>query len=409
MTPKPLPGIDASTPIAPRAGHAHYQALDGLRGLAILLVFMVHVNGAAYSLRESLAGHVLALGAAWGWMGVDLFFVLSGFLITGILIKALNGPHYFRNFYIRRTLRIFPLFYGVLLLLAVLTPVLQLKWHPGHIAYLFYCQNIAVNMNPALTEVQPAVYIGHFWSLAVEEQYYLLWPMAIWLLRDERKMMRLCLALIAFTILLRFVLTALLPSNVALDIIYKELPTHWDGLLLGSWLTLAMRRWPVEQLRRHTRWPFWLAIAVLLLVGIYTRSMDFQSPAMETIGFTVIPVMFASLLLRCFVPGSPVLRFCSLRFMRFLGRYSYGIYVYHVMFWPLMVRGLHLLQAHLHPRAVAALVFVLLWALSSVGAAMLSYKYFESPFLRLKERFAPSLEPATNSSLEPAELVKETT
>ena len=163
-----------------------------------------------------------------------MFFVLSGFLITGILIETVNLPRYFRNFYIRRSLRIFPLFYGVFVILALLTPVLHLEWHRGHIAYLFYCQNIAMTVDPSIVHVEPAVFLGHFWSLAVEEQYYMLWPLVIWILRDQRKIMRLCLVLIFSTILLRCLLIGLLPSKLALDLIYKELPTRCDGLLLGS-------------------------------------------------------------------------------------------------------------------------------------------------------------------------------
>ena len=388
MTTKGEESTDTSLSIAPSGRHAHYRALDGLRGLAILLVFTTHIYTNVAFFRNSSIGGVLALAAS-GWIGVDLFFVLSGFLITGILITTVNGPRYFRNFYIRRVLRIFPLFYGVLLLLAVLTPVLHLEWHSGHIAYLFYCQNIAMTVNPGLVQVAPAVYLGHFWSLAVEEQYYMLWPLAIWLLRDERRIMRLCLVLIACTILLRFALIWFLPSNVALDLILRELPTHGDGLLLGSWLALAMRRWPLGELWQHMKWLAWPALPVFLAAGLYEHTLNFHSPAMETAGFTVLPFMFAGLLLKCFVPGSWELRFFSLPFLRFMGRYSYGIYVYHILFWPLMVQGLHWLQAHLHSRIVAGLVYLLLWSLSTIAVAVLSYRYFESPFLRLKERFAP--------------------
>jgi peptidoglycan/LPS O-acetylase OafA/YrhL len=323
-------------------------------------------------------------------MGVDMFFVLSGFLITGILIDTVNYPRYFRNFYIRRILRIFPLFYSVFILLAVLTPVLQLQWQRGHLAYLFYCQNIALAFNHKLVDVAPAAYIGPFWSLAVEEQYYLLWPLLVWLIRDQRKIMRLCLALITCSILVRIVLTRLLPNQVALYVIYWELPTHWDGLLLGSWLTLAMSRWPAKELWRKTRWLAAFAVAVLLGVGVYARTFDFRIPAMETVGFVAIPIVFSSLILRCFVPGSLECRIFSGRFLRFMGRYSYGIYVYQVLFWPLMILGLHWLGDHLHSRMAGDCVYLLLWFWGTVAIAVLSYKFLESPFLRMKERLAPT-------------------
>jgi peptidoglycan/LPS O-acetylase OafA/YrhL len=382
-------GVGSLISIAPEDGHGHYKPLDGLRGVAILLVFVFHVNGIADHLRASWFGVVLLLGASWGWMGVDLFFVLSGFLITGILIRSLNGPRYFRNFYIRRALRIFPLFYGVLLLLVVLTPFLHLEWRLGHISYLFYCQNIAMEFSPDLRVLPPAIHLEHFWSLAVEEQYYMIWPMIVWLVRKESRIMKLCFAMIACGILLRILAIGLLPLNSALDLTYLELPTHWDGLLIGSWLALAVRRWPIEQLSRNTRWLVWLAFVLLLGVAGTTQTLDLHTTAMELAGLTLIPIVFGGLLLRCLVPGSPAARFFSLRPLRFLGRYSYGIYVYHFLFYPLLLDGFRWLQAHLHSRVVAASVFVLLWAAGSVAVSVLSFKYFEAPFLRLKARFAP--------------------
>jgi peptidoglycan/LPS O-acetylase OafA/YrhL len=384
-------GVDISRLAAPNARVIHYQALDGLRGLAILLVFICHVYTATHYFRTSSLGRVLDLGVG-GWVGVDLFFVLSGFLITGILIKTVDGPKYFKNFYIRRALRILPLSYGVFLLLVLLTPILHLEWNPWHIAYLFYFQNIVQTFVPGLIWVPPAIQLAHFWSLAVEEQYYMIWPLAIWVLRDERKIMRLCLMLIACCILLRIALIALLPIHMAIDLVYRELPSHGDGLLLGSWLALAMRRWPVELLRRHAQWPAWLAAAAFVSVAIYAHSLNFDSAPMEIVGLTALPIVFANLLLKCFIPGSWEVRFFSLPFMRFLGRYSYGIYVYHLLFMPVMIQGLRWLQAHLHSRVIAGLVFLLLWILGTIAVAVLSYKYFESPFLRLKERFAPMIE-----------------
>jgi peptidoglycan/LPS O-acetylase OafA/YrhL len=139
--------------------------------------------------------------------------------------------------------------------------------------------------------------------------------------------------------------------------------------------------------------PVWLGVAVFCGLGLYAHTLSFSTPITLTIGLTVIPIVFAGLLLKCFIPGSWERRFFSLRFMRFLGRYSYGIYVYHVLFWSIMIDRLHWLQAHLHSRLIAGFVYLLLWCACSLLLAVVSYKYFESPFLRLKERFASSKEP----------------
>ncbi len=127
-----------------------------------------------------------------GWMGVDLFFVLSGFLITGILLDTRELPGYFKNFYVRRALRIFPLYYTMLAVLFLLTPWLHLQWHTGHIAYLFYAGNIAYNLNPDLAQVRPAVSFLHLWSLAVEEQFYLIWPLVVLMVSSRRRLAWIC-------------------------------------------------------------------------------------------------------------------------------------------------------------------------------------------------------------------------
>lgn len=126
----------------------HYTSLDGLRGVAFLLVF-IHHYGLTTHCNERW---ILALGAlaGGGWVGVDLFFVLSGFLITGILLDTRDDNSYFLNFYARRVLRIFPLFYGVLLMLLLATSILHLHWRPGHIAYFFYLGNVAGHIDPSL-------------------------------------------------------------------------------------------------------------------------------------------------------------------------------------------------------------------------------------------------------------------
>src|SRR6202012_1166889 len=122
----------------------------------------------------------------WGWSGVNIFFVISGFLITGILIDTRDAPHRIRNFYIRRTLRIFPLYYGIFLLLLLLTPLLHWQWSRGWIAWPLYVGNFLRFTAPGpLGSVQQVaadawlngksvLYLGHFWSLCVEEQFYVI-------------------------------------------------------------------------------------------------------------------------------------------------------------------------------------------------------------------------------------------
>ncbi len=183
----------------------HIPVLDGIRGVAILLVMAYHFLHPG--------GHILAIVpeaiARAGWVGVDLFFVLSGFLITGILLKTKADPHYLRNFYMRRTLRIFPLYYAFLTCLFVVGASITSLNTPGfkevakHQLWLWtYTANIGQYWTGKLLFASGWVEANHLWSLAVEEQFYLVWP-AIVLLFSRHALMRLCIFIIASAFIFR--------------------------------------------------------------------------------------------------------------------------------------------------------------------------------------------------------------
>src|SRR5215831_14066355 len=154
---------------------SYYPALDGLRGIAILLVICCH--------NLNFLPHF-----EFGWVGVDLFFVLSGFMITDNLIKTKETKNFLQNFYIRRVLRIFPLLYGVLLLYFIFAPGLgslrlQYDYYHSNQGFVwFHLQNWL-----AISHVRPTdtVLLNHFWSLSVEEQFYLVWPFVVLLVKDR--------------------------------------------------------------------------------------------------------------------------------------------------------------------------------------------------------------------------------
>jgi peptidoglycan/LPS O-acetylase OafA/YrhL len=184
-------------PLGSRVPGARYAALDGLRGFAILMVLFVHFIGDATP--HTAVERALVKLANYGIWGVDLFFVLSGFLITGILHDAKSSPHYFRDFYVRRTLRIFPLYYSALALLFGVLPVLPVAYPAGlaesarHQAWL-WCYVTNVYLARAGAWALP--YVSHFWSLAVEEHFYLLWPIVV-LTSTRAALLRICVAVSA--------------------------------------------------------------------------------------------------------------------------------------------------------------------------------------------------------------------
>lgn len=228
-----------------------YAALDGLRGLAIAAVFCFHYRIEPHSPGE------------WGWTGVDLFFALSGFLITGILFDSLGERHYFRNFYMRRALRIFPLYWGLWCVLTVWMLAVG-KFEAGYLAWPAYVGNYLdawalhaglrhehFDVLPAVVHVareKLALRLGPYWSLCVEEQYYLTWPAVVWLVarRDPAgrrgRLLALCLAGIAAVLAVRVGLHRWLPRQwVQDDEVYFWTFTRADSLLAGSALALWVR------------------------------------------------------------------------------------------------------------------------------------------------------------------------
>src|SRR6266700_3962582 len=179
-----------------RADHTeHVAALDGVRGLAIAMVLALHFFSANDHTGRRFFDFISAICTSL-WIGVDLFFALSGFLITGILFDSLQKGGYFRNFYARRALRIFPLYYGFLLILICLTHPWHLQWQGKQYILLTYTQNLGIFTHDYVG-FRPASFLNlnHFWSLAVEEQFYFFWPVIVFLVRDLRKLLFVALFL----------------------------------------------------------------------------------------------------------------------------------------------------------------------------------------------------------------------
>jgi peptidoglycan/LPS O-acetylase OafA/YrhL len=320
-------------------------------------------------------------------MGVDLFFVLSGFLITGILLDTRERPRYFTNFYARRALRIFPIYYTVLAILLVLTPWLHLQWHTGHLAYLFYAGNLASNLNPDLALVRPAVSFLHLWSLAVEEQFYLIWPLLVLAVTSRRRLVWTCVGLSIAGLMLRVGLLAWLPHGVAYEWCYAELPTHMDGLLYGALAAIWVRTQPLEVILRRTRRALpWTVGVMALVVGF--SGPDFHTTPMTVVGYPALAATFACVVLFALRRGSFVNRIGNVQLLRFVGRYSYGMYLYHILFWPGLSWMQGWLQARLHSIALGGVCFTLLMLGGTMVMAVASYELYERQWLRLKARFS---------------------
>ena len=326
--------------------------LDGLRGIAILLVLMHQ-----FDLVSS--PHALDLALDSGWIGVQLFFVLSGFLITGILLDTRDRPDYFRRFYVRRVLRIFPLYYAVLVVTLIAGNTTIWLW-----TYLSNFHN-----HPAL---------AHFWSLAVEEQFYLVWPFVVWR-AGRRGVIVIGGAMVIAAIASRIVIRAHFGAEAA----YFWTPCRMDALALGAMLAALVRGDRAAALERSG---MVVAGALTVLSGVVLGGQNRIAPMMQLFGYTVVAAGFALVLIGALV--SPVAgRALAWAPLRRVGTYSYGMYVIHLPLHNYVALPL-LRRVAPNIGTAGALGCIVVEAAVTFAAAAISYHLFERRFLALKDRFA---------------------
>lgn len=388
---------DGSPTVAVVHPDARIPALDGVRGLAIALVMAYHFVFIS-SLWDSSPGGDRVLWRIFGagWSGVDLFFVLSGFLITGVLYDAkLAAGRYFRPFYARRILRIFPLYYLVLLLLIVGLPVVESQAKDAAEAirnglpwYGTYTTNVWAIFDSRYRVQEP--YVPHLWSLAVEEQFYLVWPFVVLTLK-RRALMGVCVAAIfgAFWIRVGFV-----NAGAGIQIPYVLTPARMDTLAVGALIALAAR--DAGDLRVLARWLRPLGIVALaVVVAIAIRKGDISPPFdtwVVTAGFSAIAFVYGNVLLSVLTakPETALRNVFSHPALMRLGRYSYAIYLVHVPIASIVIHRTDLIDriphlwglswpgVFLYCAVVAALSFIAGW---------LSWNLFERHVLKLKDKF----------------------
>lgn len=358
----------------------HIKALDGVRGLAILIVIFYHV---ACKIPEAfhpqdMINKVFFLVVFGLWIGVDLFFVLSGYLITSILLRTRTEDHYFRNFIVRRGLRIFPLYYFFLIAIFLGIQWLPITQSEASAIINSWMWSFSYTYN-YYVEFHGWNLIGHIWSLAIEEQFYLLWPSVIFFLGNS-KLKIFTLALIPTAILARGLL-----QNGGHDIgTYTFLFSRMDTLALGAAIAIFTPTW-ITQWR--WRWPACIgAFLGILILVISERNLHHEGlavlvlPTLSGIIFTfVISIIVAN-------PQSQLTSFFSNNLLRWLGTYSYALYLFH----PIVLRYLeHYFMPHINKYHLMFQFFVLLTLtfLATAFFSRLSWVLIEQPFLKLKKYF----------------------
>ena len=368
----------------------HILALDGVRGSAILLVIVRHLSLMDIGVHpaDPLLDRTLHAVESLGWVGVDLFFVLSGYLITGILLDAKDHESAFKWFWLRRALRIFPLYYAALLILFLIAPLVwPLAGDPSLPAFKAswpWYASYAINYRQASLNLYNT---GHFWSLAVEEQFYLIWPFIV--LRVNRTTLwKAMVAMIVAALAIRIWLVYY--SSFGVLAAYTFAPARMDVLAAGALVALATRSTTALP-RAAKSLPYVGAASTVGLVALAivgSGGFTNENPLIATFGYTLIAAIGATVLFGVVErqASQRTVDILESTTLRAFGKYSYCLYVVHYPLFMIVepvVRHLRL------PRIGGSAI--LIWIVSatllvgsSFAIAWTSWRFFEGPLNGLK-------------------------
>jgi peptidoglycan/LPS O-acetylase OafA/YrhL len=356
----------------------YIEEFDCLRGVAVLSVMLYHAT------TNASTPMLKALGM-YGLFGVDLFFVLSGFLITGILVRTKESPGYFRNFYAKRGLRIWPLYYALVIFVFVVLPLVQ----PKLTTQIFetcapwpYYLVLVQNMFERTSDVFGPISIT--WSLAIEEQYYLLWPLVIRFC-ERRWLKPVALLMLALSVVLRIGDSL---SLFSLDT-YHNTFTRLDGLAIGSFLALFLPEIDFAKIRKARLWA-WGIVPICLVSAIALKSthvFSWTTYLLLAIGFGWL---VATSIGNSFFPRTG--------FLRFTGTISYGLYMLHITAFNIAKQVCNRFSFFQSHSAAVELAQLLIGFAAAYALAFASWHLLEKRILRLKEFFHSSHSPLAKAT-----------
>jgi peptidoglycan/LPS O-acetylase OafA/YrhL len=401
-----LSGTTGRSPTTPDTlalqNHDRVPALDGLRGLAVLCVMLFHFGTASGFQPDTYAAKKIIGFFCNLWSGVDIFFALSGFLITGILLREKQEPGYFTRFYMRRSLRIFPLYYVSLTVIFVLLPALHLPAldNPGihrvqdAQAWMWaYSQDFAITyFNHDFFDPDP-LWVGHFWSLGVEEHFYLVWPLIVYLCTRRGLLLTSALLIVAAPT----VRCTMMHYDMDPAAVYTFTLSRMDQFAIGGLLALFVREREPAQMIRWARWAAGATVLFLLICVIgLKRPFYWSNPEALGFGFSFLALGSAALIVFAISPQHTAIKSgLELGWLRFFGKYSYGAYVLHTplqytfmqLFGPDRIEALAAPLGHAAAQLVSLLGFVVLAIALTMLLALVAYRFIEMPFNRLKRHY----------------------
>ena len=374
----------------------YVPCLEGIRGYGFLLVFCGH-----YFLPDQLAHpdtfrlKFLTAFASLGLFAVPAFFVLSGYLIGGILYDTRNRDGYFRVFYSRRILRVFPVYYVTLLVIVGLyfwnhVPTDYLVW-----THFLYIQNLFPGY--PFRHAGPAAMI-HFWSLAVEEQFYLLWPLVVWFFPQKRKLIGIATVLIAGSCVVRLVAPVVASSPKS---ILWFTPTRVDAILLGVVLGLIRHDAIYERIKPFAKWIVMAGGATAVVLAIWKGQLWSKTYVSEEIWIPLVNITAVALIIAVMEENSLLNRACNQRWVCWLGSLSYSLYVFHLTFAPYFMDKLTPQLGGYMRHSFAVLVSGACAFCLTLLLSMLSYKLIEGPIINLKGhmRYGPAQPPSAKREI----------
>ena len=351
----------------------YFKNLDGVRAYAALMVLVFHFFGNGFADYSSDIIFYKKI-TEFGQHGVSLFFVLSGFVISRILIKNKSNEGYFSNFYIRRTLRIFPLYYLYLVLHYFVFPLIfESPFSPfqNQLPYYFYVQNFRELLDYSASGP------GHFWSLAVEEHFYLIWPLVIFL-TPLKKIYQVCYAGLVFLLLVKLYLVSQHFSINYLTI------TRVDQIIIGSLIAVFEYEGKLNKVFFNAKRLFIILIGTFGIgVGLYVFSSQFYE-IKQVLKYPIMSVyFFAFIVVLVVYPHLKVFQIIfENKLIQPIGKISYGFYVYHIF-------GLELMEKFFRTEII--ILDFLIAFLLTFGIALLSFNTIEKYFMNLKQKLAPKI------------------
>jgi peptidoglycan/LPS O-acetylase OafA/YrhL len=339
----------------------YIPALDGVRFLAVAFVILHHLTSGS---RASMVLHLIGLQAGNG-IGPTLFFVLSGVLLTTVIIDARDTKNRYRNFLTRRALRILPLYLGYLGVAIVATFLLTGRHLQNLWVFAFFLQNTFLTAASKTGSVLP---MYHLWTLAVQDQFYLLWPLLLWRCDSIRKMRYLCVAGIILSFGARIIIAH---PSLTPELFGRILPARAGEMCLGALLALDLReKTALSGLLRKALLPLSAVLTIWMWHGL-----NFTTSSGSVLGLQLIALTSAALIAVALEPSSWIARVLGSKFFALGGKkYAFAMYVFH----PLM------LEISMSLPIASKGLRLALFAISTVVISGLSYRYLESFFLHMK-------------------------